>query len=333
MGLFDIFKKNKKPKIRESNGNRIVPMKSNQLRHPTDYFSIHSDIKDLIWIENGPKRNFVPNKGQKETFKFGGIVVTLSLSGGEEPSLIDMQQEIKEPLSSEEVPSPPYYPNYKSLLPEQKFKYWQLLSNPYQPQKDISYVFILYYGLERHLFRHDFENAIKIIIKLREFHKNSSFQYYSGNAIVLSCLLHQRADMMQVFIDSLNKDYKRVFSDNLYLFAMHSFDVPLQAKDIIRLAKTFSFTNTNYIKGYPDLFEQTMERLIFEKYKTKNIILKDIIPRIQTLPLTEMRLFANMSLVDEVVKVPDMISSIELKQFMNDLLVNTHESVKKQLQK
>ncbi|MBT2217994.1 TerB N-terminal domain-containing protein [Virgibacillus dakarensis] len=331
MGLFDIFKKNKKPKIRESNGNRLVPTKSNQLSHPTDYFSIHADIKNLIWIENGAKRNFVPDKGQKETYKFGGIVVTLSLSGGEEPSLIDMQQEIKEPLSSEEVPSPPYYPNYKSLSPEQKYKYWQFLSNPYHCQRDISYVFILYYGLERHLFTHDFENAVKTVIKLREIHKNSSFQSYSGNAIVLSCLLHQRADMMQVFIESLNQDYKRGFSDNLYLFALHSFDVPLLAKDIMRLAKTFGFTNTNYIKGYPDVFEQTMEKLIFDKYTTKNIILKDITPRIQTLPKTEMRLFANISLMDEVVIVPDMISSNELWKVMNDLLVNTHESVKKHL--
>lgn len=330
MGFFDIFKKKNKnkPKIRE---HEIVSSKSNVLSHPSKYFSIHSDIKDLIWIKNGPKRNFTPDKGNEETHQFGGIVVTLSFSGGEEPSLIDMQQEIKEPLNLEEIPSPPYYPNYKSLSPEQKYIYWQFLSNPYQPQKDISYVFILYYGLERHLFMHEFENAFKSVIKLREVHKNSSFQTYSGNAIILSCLLHQRADMIQVFIQSLNQDFKRIFSDNLYLLAMHSFDVPFQAKDIMRLSKTFGFTNTNYIKGYPDLFEQTMEKLIFEKFKIKNIILKEIIPIIQNLPKKEVRLFANMSLMDQVVSVPDMISSNKLKQVMNNLLVNTHESVKKQL--
>jgi hypothetical protein len=331
MGIFDIFKKKKKPIVEKIPSNGIVPYKSNQLSDPTKYFSIHHDIKDLIWIGNGPKKNFIADKAQGDVYHFEGFTITISISGREEPSLIYMNQDIKESKEKDKVPSPSYFPNYKVLSPEQKYQYWQFLSNPYEPSTNISYVFILYYGLERHLFMHNFEDAMKVVIRLREVHKNGSFQSYSGNAIVLSCLLHQRADMMQLFMNSLNEEYKRGFSDNLYLLGMHSFDNPLTAKEIMRLSKTFGFTNTNYIKGYPELFKETMEAFINEKYSANSLILKELVPNIESLPKKGMRLFANMSLSAESVNVPDLVSSNELQQATNALLIDTHESVKKQL--
>lgn len=328
LGIFDFFRKRKKRNTEQLSGQELVPSKANQLSDSKRYFSVHSDIKNLIWIENGPKRNFNSINKNEEAFQFPGFTIKVSMN---EPSLIDMNQEVKKPRKVEEVPTPPYYPSYKELSPEQKYLYWQFLSNPYQPIVDISYVFILYYGLERHLFVHDFEEAIKVVIKLREVHKNKSFQFYSGNAIVLSCILHQRVDIMQVFIQSLDHDFKRSFSDNLYLLSLYSFDKPILAEDIVRLSKTFGFTNVNYIKGYPELFKQTLEKLINEKYSTSEIMLKKFIPKIQSLPNDETKLFANTSLSEESVKVPNLVSSNKLKHIMHDLLIETHESVKKQL--
>lgn len=331
MRIFNFFRKRKKRNVEQLIGHEMVPYKSNQLGNPKRYFSAHSDIKDLIWIENGPEKNFNSLSKNEEVFQFSGFTIKFSMVGMNEPSLIDMNQEITKPRKLEEVPTPSYYPRYKELSPEQKYRYWLFLSNPYQPIEDISYVFILYYGLERHLFVHDFEEAIKVVIKLREVHKNKSFQFYSGNAIVLSCILHQRADIMQVFIQSLDQDFKRSFSDNLYLLSLHSFDKPILAEDIVRLSKTFGFTNANYIKGYPELFKETLEKLINEKYSTNEIMLKKFIPKIQSLPIDETKLFANTSLSEESIKVPDLISSNKLKNVMHDLLFETHESVKKQL--
>jgi len=75
----------------------------------------------------------------------------------------------------EDVERPPYYPNYSQLTPQQKGVYWKLLSNPYDSKFDIGFVFILYYGLERHLLNGNYEKAFRLILKLRDIHTNKSF--------------------------------------------------------------------------------------------------------------------------------------------------------------
>lgn len=307
----------------EKQGSRkqLVISKSNELRDPKGYFLVHPEIKELIWIENGTYKNYIP-KDAVEHF---------SLVFMQEPSLINMNLEIKKPKKIVEVVNTSYYPSYKTLNPEQKYLYWQFLSNPYQPIEDIGYLFILYYGLERHIFSEDFEAAIKVVLKLREVHKNNSFQYYSGNAIVLSCILHKRVDIIQVFMESLDQGLKKGFSPNLFLLSVHSFDTQLYATDIMRISKDLDFKNTNYIKGYPELFKQTLKNIIYLKYSSEGVILKDFISEIETLSKDERKLFANVSLSDESIIVPNFLSSNRFKQELFDLLVDTHESVKKEL--
>ncbi|ERN51288.1 TerB N-terminal domain-containing protein [Alkalihalophilus marmarensis] len=338
MGLFDSIKKfignrDKLPEQKQQAKPTNLPSikKHHKITDPSRAFIIHSDIENLIWIKNGPKQNYLPETKSSESFAVGNYNITISFLGMEEPSLIDMNAEMKEPKDYVSVARPPYYPSYSSLNPEQKYIYWRFLGNPYESQADISYVFLLYYGLERHLFTHDFERSIEVILKLREVHTNESFQSYSGNAIVLSCLLHQRADLMTLFIQSLNEEYKRKFSASLYLLAIHSFDKPLEAQDLTRLAKTFGFTKINYIKEYPDLFNGYLEQYMQETFNRELLILSELLPDINDLPLVEMRLFANVSLSDKTIKVPDLTKSDTIQKTIFNLLNNAHESVKKKL--
>lgn len=313
--------------------NQKLPVKTNNIvkRNPIHSFSVHPDFKELIWIENGPKKNFFKDKKENTVFEIGGYKIKIGLLGQAEPSLIDMNLEIREPRQSSLVSKLGYYPSYKTLEPEQKYKYWQFLEDPYQTSVDIGNVFILYYGLERHLFKHDIESVVNVLIKLRDTHKNSSFQFYSGNAIVLSCILHQRPDLMQKYLQSLDKDYKRDFSTELYLLGLYSFDLLFQAEDLMRLPKSFKFNKTNYIKGYPDLFKKTLEDMIYQTYSSSYVILKDFVPKLDPLSEKKMPLFANMSLIDESISIPNILSSTKLLKAMNELLDKTHESVKVQL--
>jgi hypothetical protein len=41
--------------------------------------------------------------------------------------------------------------------------------------------------------------------------------------------------------------------------------LPVLPKDIMRMAKTFEFNNTNYIKKYPELFLDCLKNAIKEK--------------------------------------------------------------------
>ena len=94
----------------------------------------------------------------------------------------------------------PYYPTYRSLTPEQRGIYIKFLENPFIGNVDIGYVFLLYYGLERHLIYGDYERAYKLILKLRDIYSNGSFQSYSANALVLTSLLHNKGEIAQDFI-------------------------------------------------------------------------------------------------------------------------------------
>lgn len=150
----------------------------------------------------------------------------------------------------------------------------------------------------------------------------------------MACLYHQRPDMVMEFIKSLDKDHEMSFSDNLFLICAHSFDIPLNAKDIIRMAKTFEFENKNYIKKYPELFEQTMTDVILNKCGSTNVNLRDYITptEFKKIKSENIRLFANVSLIDHhQIKVPVFADNFKLKKNMYDILEATHEEVKSKL--
>jgi hypothetical protein len=96
-------------------------------------------------------------------------------------------------------------------------------------------VFILYYGLERHLLSGDFERSFGVILKLRDVHANRSFQRYSANALILSSILHKKGEFVLEFINSLDKEHEFNFLDNLFLMCYYSFDIPILPKDIMRI--------------------------------------------------------------------------------------------------
>lgn len=300
-----------------------------QQRQPI--LSIHPDIRDLIWIGDGNFKNYISTSSQKTVFQMDGVSVTISFGIEEEPSLLLLRLPISD--SKGDVERPPYYPTYKELTPEQRGIYWRLLANPYDNTIDIGYVFILYYGLERYLLTDQYEKAVDVILRLRDKHPNKSFQMYSANAVILTCIIQKRADIVQKFMNSLDKEYEFSFSPNLYLLCKHALGLPITAADVMRMAKAFEFTKNNYIKKYPDMFIKTLSLNISDKYKEEVIPWERILSNtdFKKLPTEEATVFANISIRDKMVRVPSLLSSFKLKKSIYDLLDKTHEDVKRQL--
>jgi hypothetical protein len=295
-------------------------------------FIIHDDIKNLLWIADGKYKNYI--QGQKAPdFEYCRMRVYITIGTEEEPSLIYSKQPIRKPLDETVIPRPPYYPTYAGLTPEQRYIYAKLLSNPYNSEIDIGYIFILYYGLERHLLCGDFDAAFKVILKLRDVHRNGSFQSYSANALILSSMLHKKGEYVLDFIASLDKEYEFNFSSNLFLISYYSFNLPLLPKDITRMASIFEFTNKNYIKKNPAIFEQRLSEIINSKYGSEGVFVNRFITKteLSRIKMDNSRLFANMSLLDKEISVPMLSENFRLKKEMNDLLVEAHEQTKKLL--
>jgi hypothetical protein len=326
MSLFNISKKSSNlPEVSKTDNNSVIQF------HPS--FKLHDDLNGLVWIGDGPYKNYSSDAAKKNTFELDGIRLVISFMHQDEPSLIFTKQKIEIPENEQSIERPPYFPSYSDLTPEQRWIYLKLLSNPYDNTIDIGFVFILYYGLERHLLSADYINAFKVILKLRDVHTNKSFQSYSANALVLTSMLHKKGELALEFINSLDKAHELVFSDNLFLICYYSFNLPLVAKDIMRMAKTFEFTNNNYIKKNPELFEESLKDIMIERFGKDNIMINDYITKseLNKIKTQDVPIFANMSIIEKTYPVPMLNENFKLKKEMNILLETAHEVTKKKV--
>lgn len=329
--LSKIFGNNNQPN-NQSSHNTALSVRNTVLQPNQPMLTVHPDIREFLWIGDGRYKNYVPTpSNNKISISVQGITITVAFGIDEEPSLIYMGLPIGD--GSGTVERPPYYPTYKGLTPSQKGIYWKLLANPYDNTIDIGYVFILYYGLERYLLSDKYEKVIDIILKLRDVHQNKSFQSYTANAVILTCLHRQRADIVQKFMNSLDKEYEFGFSSNLFLLCKYSLGIPLTSIEIMRMAKAFEFTKNNYIKKYPDLFLAALSHNIDVIYKSGNISWDKLLTSsgFNKLPKEDIPIFANVSIRDKSIKVPSMLTSFKLKKKIYDILDKSHEDVKRQL--
>lgn len=328
--LSKLFGDNSASKDTSKSSTTAITVNNRNTLANDSYLHIHQDIRDFLWIGDGEHKNYVPTVSTARINYNNGYSVTVTFST-EEPSLLFMNLPISSEIDS--VERPPYYPTYKGLTPEQKGVYWSLLENPYDSTIDIGYVFILYYGLERYLLTDKYEQVIDIIIRLRDVHSNKSFQSYSANAIILTCLYYQRPDIIQKFMDSLDKDYELNFSPDLFLLCKYSLGLTLSPKEVMRMAKAFEFTKMNYIKKYPELFLKALSLNIVEQYEINSIPCEKLLSNsdFKKLRMEEVEVFANISIKEKKIKYPSLLSSFKLKKTVYDLIDKSHEDVKRQL--
>ena len=156
-------------------------------------YTTEIENKDLLWIsydKNIPS-NF-RGIGIRLSFdEFGQIKVETVKNENPDPSTIWVHL----PIQKGEAEKLSYWPHYIDLSPQQRYAYLSWLRNVDVPT-DMGYVFLYYYGLEKHLILGDIERAVNQIIRLRNVHKNKSFLSYSENSIIHACVLRNRLDLL-----------------------------------------------------------------------------------------------------------------------------------------
>lgn len=295
--------------------------------------NVNSEIKHFLWFNDGPYKNYIPEKKHAETFRINGYTLSFSTYGTEEPSLIYTQLPISIPRDESLIPRPSYYPSYKELTPEQRWMYWKFLQNPYTGTHDIGYVFIFYYGLERYLFSGQSTNVADIILKLRDCYDNKSFQTYSSTALILYSIVRKDIDLANRFLASLDKKYEMKISPNLLILLKYSLALPLTPFEIMNNAKAFSFNNQHYIKDYPEIFLGFLQQSIKNTYGANNVPLINLFAdaNVSNIRAIEVPLFANISIIDKVVRIPCLIDYVPFYSEMYRLLNEAHENTKKYL--
>ena len=146
-------------------------------------------------------------------------------------------------------------------------------------------------------------------------------------------MLHQRSDLALEFIESLDKDHEFAFSDDLFLICYFSFNIPLKASDIIRMAKTFEFTNTNYIKSQTKIFTEVLLLVMKSEIGGDEFDVKSFIDKIEIkkVKVEEVSIFANTSIINQKFPVPKLSEIFQFKKAVNNLLELAHEKTKQKL--
>lgn len=176
-----------------------------------------------------------------------------------DPSTIYINLPIKE-VQYDHVDKLSYWPHYIELSPEQRYVYLNWLRNVDTPV-DMGYVFLYYYGLERQLLIGNFEKAFNQIIRLRNIHKNKSFQKYSENALVHSCIMADRLDLL---LDLHEKTEISGFSNAQFLLA-YNLKMTLSAKNLLQIFyKAFNLSR-KAIKDNSALLEECTSEILLSK--------------------------------------------------------------------
>ncbi len=138
------------------------------------------------------------------------------LGYGNDACLIDPRLKILPPESGDTDEELGYWPQYDRLSTRGRGLYLKWLAgNRSNPETDIGYVFLFFYGLERRLLidgqkgkvseseRSDIINEILRLLEI--FGKNNSFRGYSNNLLAMEWVLYQNNKPIPSYIDFNNR--------------------------------------------------------------------------------------------------------------------------------
>lgn len=237
-----------------------------------------------------------------------------------EPSLIWTRLPIKP--SNQHLKEPLYYPSYPILSPEQRWEYLNWLKDITQ-KTNLSYVFLYYYGLERHLLFGDYDGAVEEIFRLIKYHNEGSFPQYAISALIAASAYKKRLDIVEKYPEILWE----LTNESLYLRMLSGAD--LTAEDILNLFNQKMIGRNHYVielaERYPDLFKNELTE-IFNNYTTSNGgLLKNL--RSSQLKKRDTISYANISFSQEIrtFKTTEMLYNKELQANIRKIISDTYK--------
>lgn len=273
--------------------------------------SIPEWVMNLLWFKDGPYKNLERNP-------------TIDNTGREEPSAISLNWPISPVEDINSVPKPKYYPSYRELRPDQRWVYLNWLKDPLA-EIDVGYVFVFYYGLERHLLHGGkYEAAFDAIQTLRAVHHK--IDNYAFEALSVSAILRGDRDRYIRLIENHEPSYWPT-----YLAGKRHFGVGLTSEEIIKLAGSVGFKNRRYINSEYAIFLSTLNKTLLDDYGLAFLPLETI--DISNCPKVASCYLANYSIAPEIreYRLFNIIDQAQFKKIVFQLLERTHGSVKELL--
>jgi hypothetical protein len=288
-------------------------------------FQIPEPTKSLVWVTNESSSKIASPMEIRVSFKIENGEIKGEFNNQPnffaEPSLLWTQLPVE--VNDELETNPMYYPTYSQLSQKQRYQYINWLRNIEQ-KTNLSYVFLYFYGLERHLVIGNFDLALEETIRLEKT-QDLKFRAYIVNSLVGAIALRKRFDV----IEKISFIFDEASNTTLGLRSLTR--KSLTAKEMMKLAYRVEFKNRKYIKEQPELFEKELEKLIKEFEEERGLIWDLIDPKLT--PQRDQQFFLNLSIPSEIRSMvwPQIIDNVEFKNIIHKLLSDTHQNVKELL--
>lgn len=279
--------------------------------------------KKLLFISSGEPRGHGYGMQISFTLSLNGDVSTAN-DEPDDPSTIYASLPVHKPKADDAVPKLGYYPSYSAMTSEQRAVYGQWLCD-ISNAIEVGYVFLYFYGLERHLVSGDFDSAVDEIINLRKYHKNASFQSYSASALVHSCFLRKRLDTLQRLYTQDDFDY----FGNSNLLALHHSGLDIMPDMLIRLAGCLSGVNRRYLKEKSELYKQALIEILKIRFGKESYPFASRFP-LQNIEGVAFPIFANISLPSNIRSpaLPNLLRHAPFQEELGSFFQEVHEATK-----
>lgn len=253
--------------------------------------NIDPQIKDFVF--------FSDNTPPKMPDKYEGVI---------EPSTIFLDQPLIRPNEYTGVSKTDYYPCYYELTTEQKYKYYEFLCEPFTGLHDIGYVFLFYYGLERHLQYGDYLKAAEIIIRLRDIYGHQTFQAITRHSLVVSALYRNHLDFLEHFLNVCEIKNEFLFDTNLLIYLKCIRNQTLTPSDLVSNRKYFGDTNRYPPTKDGIAFEETVADCMETLIGNDSVSLSFLIEDTETIPKESRPVYENLSLRKCEISLFDYLS-------------------------
>lgn len=289
-------------------------------------YSIPEPTRSLLWVtDENPEKAISPfTINILPTFTEHGVEIEIDKDKGnilEEPSLIWTKLPV---MPNDELETEPmYYSVYHMLSPKHRYQYLMWLQDVTKPT-NLSYVFLYYYGLERHLLIGDYDKARDEIIRLIKYHDQNKFRFYVIAPLIAASLYRKKLDILEKAPFLL----KEVTNEALALRAAHR--TPLIAKDVINLAYEVGFKNKRYILNSYERFLTILQKII-NNFEQHNGSIWDWID-FTKLEESKQRVFLNISIPEKFreTNVPQILANDRFKNLLKLFLEETHNDLKEE---
>lgn len=323
MGFFDIFSKDQSATKKSEETNNL-PVKKDP-SNLVESLLIPEPTRSLLWITD------------EDTSKIehaGSITISISMSDEgvqvdekkngfySEPSLIWKKLPVKpnNDLAQEAM----YWPSYSAFYPETRYQYLHWLGDITQPT-NLSYVFLYFYGLERHLLIGDYDAAVDEIARLLKAHPKKSFVQYASQSLIIASLGKKRLDIIERIPSLLEEEIDEALALRIIK------GTSMTPDDIISISSKVGFNNKRYIKLYPDVFKEELQKEIYKYENQFGNLLSNF--NLEDFKHEETAVFANSSIPESIrfIKVPVILEDPKFSTGIKNLLQSSHDNVKSRI--